>query len=120
MNIVCKDAWQKITVDEWDVDPHDMKMTVKCLPTFKYDLPSENFPKVNLLSSKNKILICCKNIIVAKVSKLLPGAWSDMEQHRYGRHHRPASSSNIFTLIFVVIIILTIILIMIVNRESLH
>ena len=47
MNIVCKDAWQKITVDEWDVDPHDMKMTVKCLPTFKYDLPSENFPKVN-------------------------------------------------------------------------
>ena len=47
MNIVCKDAWQKITVDEWDVDPNDMKMTVKCLPTFKYDLPSENFPKVN-------------------------------------------------------------------------
>ena len=46
VNIVCKDAWQKITVDEWDVDPHDMKMTVKCLPTFKYDLPSENFPKV--------------------------------------------------------------------------
>jgi len=45
VNIVCKDAWQKITVDEWDVDPHDMKMTVKCLPTFKYDLPSENFPK---------------------------------------------------------------------------
>ena len=51
VNIVCKDAWQKITVDEWDVDPHDMKMTVKCLPTFKYDLPSENFPKVNLLSA---------------------------------------------------------------------
>ena len=49
VNIVCKDAWQKITVDEWDVDPHDMKMTVKCLPTFKYDLPSENFPKVNPL-----------------------------------------------------------------------
>ena len=48
VNIVCKDAWQKITVDEWDVDPHDMKMTVKCLPTFKYDLPSENFPKVAL------------------------------------------------------------------------
>ena len=47
VNIVCKDAWQKITVDEWDVDPNDMKMTVKCLPTFKYDLPSENFPKVN-------------------------------------------------------------------------
>ena len=46
VNIVCKDAWQKITVDEWDVDPNDMKMTVKCLPTFKYDLPSENFPKV--------------------------------------------------------------------------
>ena len=49
VNIVCKDAWQKITVDEWDVDPNDMKMTVKCLPTFKYDLPSENFPKVNLV-----------------------------------------------------------------------
>ena len=47
MNIVCKDAWQKITVDQWDVDPNDMKMTVKCLPTFKYDLPSENFPKVS-------------------------------------------------------------------------
>ena len=62
VNIVCKDAWQKITVDQWDVDPNDMKMTVKCLPTFKYDLPSENFPKVS------------KHAVTLPV--LLPAHWS--------------------------------------------
>ena len=46
VDIVCKQTFQKITVDEWDLDPNDMKMTVMCLPTFRYDLPRENFPKV--------------------------------------------------------------------------
>ena len=46
MDIVCKQTFQRITIDEWDLDPDDMKMTVMCLPTFRYSLPRENFPKV--------------------------------------------------------------------------
>ena len=105
VNIVCKDAWQKITVDEWDVDPNDMKMTVKCLPTFKYDLPSENFPKVNenppilnivyIPISPQKWLNILP-ITFFQVSELLPSTWPDMEQHRYGWHHRPPTPGKIF------------------------
>ena len=43
---MCKQTFQRITIDEWDLDPEDMKMTVMCLPTFRYGLPRENFPKV--------------------------------------------------------------------------
>ena len=46
VDIVCKQTFQRITIDEWDLDPDDMKMTVMCLPTFRYGLPRENFPKV--------------------------------------------------------------------------
>ena len=31
-----------------------------------------------------------------KVSELLSSTWSDMEQHRYGWHHRPSTPSKIF------------------------
>ena len=48
VDIVCKQTFQKITVDEWDLNPDDMKMTVMCLPTYKYDIPRDNFPKVSL------------------------------------------------------------------------
>ena len=33
MNIKCLEHHQKITLDQWDRDPDDMLMTVKCLPT---------------------------------------------------------------------------------------
>ena len=46
VDIICSSTFQKITVDEVDSDPNDMKMTVMCLPTTKYDIPRENFPKV--------------------------------------------------------------------------
>ena len=46
VDIICSSTFQKITVDEVDSDPTDMKMTVMCLPTTKYDIPRENFPKV--------------------------------------------------------------------------
>ena len=47
VDIICASTFQKITVDEVDNDPTDMKMTVMCLPTTKYDIPRENFPKVS-------------------------------------------------------------------------
>ena len=47
VDIICSSTFQKITVDEVDSDPTDMKMTVMCLPTTKYDIPRENFPKVS-------------------------------------------------------------------------
>ena len=56
--------------------------------------------KGELLSSRNRWLICCQKIIVFKVSKLLSGAWSDMEQHCNGRHHWLASSSNILKVLY--------------------
>ena len=46
VDIICSDTFKKITVDEVDNDPTDMKLTVMCLPTMKYDIPRENFPKV--------------------------------------------------------------------------
>lgn len=46
VDIICSQTYQKITVDEVDSDPTDMKLTVMCLPTMKYDIPRENFPKV--------------------------------------------------------------------------
>ena len=46
VDIICSSTFQKITVDEVDNDSTDMKMTVMCLPTGKYDIPRENFPKV--------------------------------------------------------------------------
>ena len=49
MNIKCLEHHQKITLDQWDRDPDDMLMTVKCLPTLKYDLPVDDFPKVTQL-----------------------------------------------------------------------
>ena len=58
VDIVCKQTFQKITIDEWDIDPDDMKMTVMCLPTYKYDIPRDNFPKVQILmKSKSKYKI---------------------------------------------------------------
>ena len=51
VDIICSDTFKKITVDEVDSDPTDMKLTVMCLPTMKYDIPRENFPKV--LQSKH-------------------------------------------------------------------
>ena len=47
VDIICSSTFQKITVDEVDSDPTDMKMTVMCLPTTKYEIPRENFPKVS-------------------------------------------------------------------------
>ena len=47
VDIICSSTFQKITIDEVDSDPTDMKMTVMCLPTTKYDIPRENFPKVS-------------------------------------------------------------------------
>ena len=46
VDIICQDTFKKITIDEVDSDPYDMKLTVMCLPTQKYDIPRENFPKV--------------------------------------------------------------------------
>jgi hypothetical protein len=38
---------QKVTIDMWDRDTNDKKLTIYCLPSFKFDLPVENFPEVN-------------------------------------------------------------------------
>ena len=53
VDIICSQTYQKITVDEVDSDPTDMKLTVMCLPTMKYDIPRENFPKVIRNTSKS-------------------------------------------------------------------
>ena len=55
MDIVCKQTFQRITIDEWDLDPDDMKMTVMCLPTFRYSLPRENFPKVFMVVNDRRL-----------------------------------------------------------------
>lgn len=83
VDIVCKDNHKKLTVDEWDLDPHDMKMTVRCLPTFRYDLPRENFPKVKTFSSTSVFLKTFNQSIA--VSELLPGAEVTVEPDYHER-----------------------------------
>jgi hypothetical protein len=43
---------QKVTIDMWDRDPNDKKLTIYCLPSFKFDLPVENFPEVKHLKGQ--------------------------------------------------------------------
>ena len=62
-DIVCSDTFKKITIDEVDNDPEDMKLTVMCLPTMKYDIPRENFPKVNTI-----ITITHKKLIIFMIA----------------------------------------------------
>jgi len=45
VNIKCSEPNQKISKDEWDNNPKDQLLTVKCLPNFKFDIPASNFPR---------------------------------------------------------------------------
>ena len=82
VDIVCKQTFQRITIDEWDLDPDDMKMTVMCLPTFRYSLPRENFPKVfnSVLRLKRE-----ETPYNFPVQDLLPEALRPVEQNNHGQ-----------------------------------
>ena len=82
VDIVCKQTFQRITIDEWDLDPDDMKMTVMCLPTFRYSLPRENFPKV---FNSFLQLMTEETPYNFPVQDLLPEALRPVEQNHHGQ-----------------------------------
>ena len=83
MDIVCKQTFQRITIDEWDLDPDDMKMTVMCLPTFRYSLPRENFPKV--FNGFLRLKTTEETPYNFPVQDLLPEALRPVEQNHDGQ-----------------------------------
>jgi hypothetical protein len=44
-------------MDMWDADPDDKKLTTYCLPSYKFDIPVENFPQVSSPDTGQKVLL---------------------------------------------------------------